>query len=106
MSDIKETTTITSKGQITLPKLVRQALGVTTGSKVLFSVRNGEVVVTRAEDVNHQDPAIEAFLGVLERDIRAGKNVQTLPEDLAKSMLAYSDKKVDHDEAIEGDVAI
>jgi antitoxin PrlF len=106
MSDIYETSTITSKGQITLPKLVRQALGVTTGSKVLFSVRNGEVVVTRAEDVTHQDPAIEAFLGVLERDIRAGKNVQTLPGDLAKSMLAYSDKKVDHDEAIEGDVAI
>ena len=106
MSDIQETSTITSKGQITLPKLVRQALGVSTGSKVLFSVRNGEVVVTRAEDVTHQDPAIEAFLGVLERDIRAGKNVQTLPEDLAKFMRAYLDKKVDHDESIEGDVAI
>lgn len=55
---------------------------------------------------SHQDPAIEEFLGVLERDIRAGRNVQPLPEDLAKSMLAYSDKNVDHDESVEGEVAI
>ena len=106
MPDIQEVSTITSKGQITLPKLVRQALGVSAGSKVMFAVRGGEVVVSRAEDAVHQDPAIEAFLGVLERDIRAGINVQTLPDDLAKSMLVYSHKKVDHDEPIEGDVAI
>jgi bifunctional DNA-binding transcriptional regulator/antitoxin component of YhaV-PrlF toxin-antitoxin module len=49
---------------------------------------------------------VRQALGLLERDIRAGINVRTLPEDLAKSMLVYSEKKVDHDEAIEGDVAI
>lgn len=33
--------TLTSKGQITLPREVRQALGLTTGSRVAF-VRTGE----------------------------------------------------------------
>lgn len=49
MSSIHELATLTSKGQITLPKAIRQALGVTTGGKVAFELRDGEVVVTRAE---------------------------------------------------------
>ncbi|MGA9366773.1 MAG: AbrB/MazE/SpoVT family DNA-binding domain-containing protein, partial [Steroidobacteraceae bacterium] len=34
MASIQETATLTSKGQITLPKSVRQVLGVDTGSKL------------------------------------------------------------------------
>jgi len=55
---------------------------------------------------SHQDPAIEAFLRVLDCDVRTRRNVQSLPEDLVNSMLAYSDRIGDHNEAIEGDVAI
>lgn len=106
MSDIHEVATVTSKGQITLPKPIRQVLGVTIGGKVAFDLRHGEVVVTRAEEAEHDDPAIEAFLGVLERDIRAGKHIQTLPEELAKAMLANPGHAVNLDEAIEGEVAL
>jgi len=69
MSDIHEVATITSKGQITLPKPIRQALGVTVGGKVAFDIKSGDVVVTRADQAAHEDPAIEAFLGLLK-----GKN--------------------------------
>ena len=36
MPAIHEVATLTSKGQITLPKSIRQALGVDTGGKVAF----------------------------------------------------------------------
>lgn len=106
MPEIHEVATVTSKGQITLPKPIRQALGVTIGGKVAFDLRHGEVVVTRADEAEHEDPAIEAFLGVLERDIRAGKHIRTLPEELAQAMLANAGHAVNLDEAIDGKVAL
>lgn len=105
MSTILQLATLTSKGQITLPKSIRQALGVDAGSKLAFEFRDGEVVVTRAES-EHEDPAIDAFLGLLEADIRAGRHVQSVPEDLARAMLANAGHAVDLDEEIEGNVAL
>jgi len=104
MPEIHEVATLTSKGQITLPKSIRQALGVDTGGKVAFDLRDGEVVVTRA-DAEHEDPAIAAFLTLLARDIEAGRNVRGLPEDLARTMLEHAGHKVvlgdDFDEDVE-----
>ena len=105
MPEIHETATLTSKGQLTLPKPIRQVLGVGTGAKVAFDLRGGEVIVSRA-DAEHEDPAIGAFLELLEADIRAGLHVQALPEDLARAMLANAGRAVNLDEDIEGDVAL
>lgn len=105
MSSIHEFATLTSKGQITLPKSIRQALGVDTGSKLAFELRDGEVVVSRAES-EHEDPAIGAFLALLEADIRTGKHLQPLPEDLARAMLAHAGQAADRDEDIDGEVAL
>ena len=42
-------TTLTVKGQVTIPKQIRDALGLTPGSAVDFAVnRDGEVVVHKA----------------------------------------------------------
>jgi antitoxin PrlF len=105
MPNIHEQATLTSKGQITLPKAIRQALGVTAGSKVSFELRGDEVIVTRA-DAEHEDPAIGAFLGVIEQDIRQGKHIGCLPEELAQVMLANLERPVDLNEDVEGDVAL
>ncbi len=105
MPNVQELATLTSKGQVTLPKFVRQALGVATGGKVAFELRGGEIVVTRAE-TEHEDPAIGTFLELLEADIRDGKNVGALPEDLAQVMLANVGRTNDLDEPIEGEVAL
>lgn len=104
-ASIHESATLTSKGQITLPKTIRQALGVTTGSKVAFELRGSEVVVTRAE-AEHEDPAIGAFLALLEADIRGGRNVRALPDELARAMLANVGQAQDLDEEIEGEVEL
>ena len=107
MDDVHQVTTLTSKGQITLPKPIRQALGVTVGSKIAFALREGEVVVRRVEEVDtHEDPAIGAFLTLLERDISAGGHVRAVPDKLAKAMTAAARRARRLEEAIEGKVAL
>ena len=105
MSSIRELATITSKGQITLPRSIRQVLGVDTGGKVAFDLRDGEVVVSRA-DVEHEDPAVGAFLDLLTKDIQEGRHIQALPDELAKAMLKNAGHAMDLDDEIEGDVEL
>lgn len=47
--------TISSKGQITLPKPIRDALQVDTGDRVLFIVREDGIVELRPETVDILD---------------------------------------------------
>lgn len=106
MLAIHEVATITSKGQITLPKPIRQALGVDFGGKVAFDLQGSKVVVTRVENELHEDPAIVGFLALLEKDISSGRSISTLPADLARSMLSAVKQPVDLGEEICGDVAL
>ncbi len=105
---------MTSKGQVTLPKSIRQLLGVSAGDRIVFEVQDARVVVSRAESGPHADPAIGAFLTLLEQDIRAGKQLGPLPEGLLRSMLTAleatppgsTDAPDDADGEITGDVAL
>ena len=106
MSIIHEVATVTSKGQITLPKSIRQALSVNFGSKVAFDLRGSQVIVSRVEDAPHEDPAIASFLSLLEKDIERGQHISSLPQDLVKSMLAALKRPVDLTAEIEGNVAL
>ncbi|MDE0241272.1 MAG: type II toxin-antitoxin system PrlF family antitoxin [bacterium] len=106
MSIIHEVATMTAKGQITLPKAIRQALGVDVGAKVAFELHeDGQVVVSRV-DAEHEDPAIGAFLDLLAADIRAGRHVGAMPDDLARDMLEHAGREAGPDEDIEGEVAL
>jgi antitoxin PrlF len=105
MSVIHEVATLTSKGQITLPKVVRQVLGVDVGGKVAFDIRDGQIVVTRSED-SHEDPAIAAYLTLLARDIEAGRNIRDLPEDLARVMLEHAGYTADLGDDFDEDVGL
>ena len=106
MPAIHEVATITSKGQITLPKPIRQALGVDYGGKVAFDLRGSQVIVTRADETAHEDPAIGSVLALLEKDIRTGQHLCALPDSLVQAMLATLTQPVDLDAEIEGDVAL
>ena len=54
--------TVTSKGQVTIPKEIRRELGIRQGSKVRFSVRNGKAEMR----VVHRAPEkIESGFGML-----------------------------------------
>ncbi len=106
MNTIHEVATITSKGQITLPKPIRQALGVDVGGKVAFDLSGSQVIVSRADSQEHEDPAIAGFLSLLERDIQTGQHLTSLPEGLVRSMLAALKQPAVTDEEIAGDVAL
>ena len=57
---LEEISTITAKGQTTIPKAVRQALGVDYGGRIAFRVSDGGVTVCRAD--SDEDPAVESYL--------------------------------------------
>ncbi|MCD6514077.1 MAG: type II toxin-antitoxin system PrlF family antitoxin [Candidatus Odinarchaeota archaeon] len=40
---------LTTKGQITIPKVVREKLNLKTGNIVVFIERNGEIIIRRSE---------------------------------------------------------
>jgi len=106
MPSIHEVATITTKGQITLPKPIRQALGIDVGGKIAFDLRGSQVIVSRVEDSTHDDPAIAGFLDFLERDIQSGRQVTALPKGLARAMVAALKHPVDLKDEIKGDVAL
>lgn len=105
---LREVATVTTKGQTTLPKAVRQTLGVEAGDRICYEIeQDGRVVVTRAEHVEEDaDPVVGAFLDFLERDMMAHpETISPLSEAwMARMKDLVGHIKVDLDEAIEGDV--
>ena len=62
--------TLTDRYQTTVPETVRRALRLGKRDKIRYSIRpSGEVVLTRAESSEGDDPVLGQFLGFLARDI-------------------------------------
>lgn len=107
MNNIHSEATLTSKGQITLPKPIRQALGLVPGERVAFDLVGTQVVISRIEAADeHADPAIARFLGLLEQDIATGRHVGALPDGLAAAMRDAAQGAVANDDEILGDVSL
>lgn len=102
---LEEISTITAKGQTTVPKAVRQALGVDYGGRIAFRVDEHGVTVHRA-DVDEADPAIDSFLAFLAGDLKQHpERVMALSPDLAARIAELSEGiEVNLDDAIDGDV--
>lgn len=102
---LEETSTITSKGQTTVPKSVRMALGVDYGGKIAFRVDEHGITVRRAE-ADNDDPAINPFLDFLAHDLkRRPEAVAALSPALAERLAELTEGvKVDLDAPIDGDV--
>ena len=79
-----EESTVTSKGQVTIPKAVRRELGIRQGSRVVFAVKNGKAEVR----VVHRAPArVESGFGMLKS---RGRH---LPADFDPSTLLAPSRK-------------
>jgi antitoxin PrlF len=88
---LEETSTITAKGQTTIPKAVRRALGVDYGGRIAFRVDEHGVSVHRAE-TEGDDPAIGSFLNFLARDIEhRPEAIATLSPALAARIAALTE---------------
>lgn len=101
---IVEFSTITAKGQTTIPKAVRQALGVDYGDKIAFRVDARGVTLTRVEP--QEEPAIDHFLLLLANDIRKRPQaIKALSPELAIRIAALVEGLgIDLDTAIDGHV--
>ena len=109
MAVVEEVCTITAKGQTTVPKAVRQALGVGYGGRIAFRVEDGSVTIHALQE-DDADPALEPFLRLLAADLatRPSEAVRSITEDLAGRMAALTDDigQADPDAPIEGEVAL
>lgn len=105
--DVELLSKITDKGQTTVPKAIRDALGVREGDHIAFRVSHHGVVIRRAEEENN-DPAIGSFLSFLARDMQNNPaGLATFPPELAGRIQALlGDEAFDPDAPMEGDVAI
>jgi antitoxin PrlF len=75
--------TLTDRYQTTVPESVRRALRLDKRDRIRYFIRsNGEVVLTRAEQVPEHDPVLEQFLSFLATDI-AKRPDQLVPVDAA-----------------------
>lgn len=63
--------TLTDKYQATVPSSVRKALGLQKRDRIVYEIRDGEVVLRRA-DTEGSDDVIQAFLAFLAADLMAG----------------------------------
>lgn len=69
---IESESTLTDRYQTTVPESVRRALKLSKRDKIHYSVRSdGEVVLSRADLRDSEDPVLEHFLGFLARDLSA-----------------------------------
>ena len=59
---MKTTATITSKGQITIPKMVRRLLGVQSGDALEFDVQPGKVELRPAKPKRSSAGILKAYL--------------------------------------------
>lgn len=105
---VEERSKITAKGQTTVPKAVRQALGVSYGGEIVFVVDEKGVRVHRVEANEEADPVIDRFLSFLAQNMeRHPEIIVAFPPSLVERMTALTQGiAVELDEDIDGPVAL
>ncbi len=106
---LKEESTITAKGQTTVPKAVRQALGVDYGGRIAFVVDDQRRVFVERASEEASDPVVDRFLAFLAEDMakHPGTSIVALPPTLRDRIAALTGTMdVDLDAEIDGDVAL
>lgn len=74
--------TVTSKGQVTLPVEVRRVLGVRKGDKIAFILDKDKVSVHR------QDSVVAATAGIFDRWVEKAANAEDLRAEAEQAIAA------------------
>lgn len=95
---------VTARSQTTLPSGVRKALGLRAGDQIGYEIERDQVVIRKvvAED---EDPALDGFLDLLEKDIARHKDRVIFATEAFANYLQELTVgiEVDYDAPIEGD---
>ena len=95
--------TLTDRYQTTVPETVRRALRLGKRDKIHYTIRpDGEVVLTRAEASEGDDPVLRQFLSFLARDIaNHPERLQAIDGSFVQRLRSLtSDIEVDLDAAL------
>ena len=98
--------TLTDRYQTTIPETVRRALHLGKRDKIHYTIRsNGEVVLTRAELTDGDDPILGQFLNFLVCDINEHPDcIQAMDSDFVQRLqLLTKDIDVDLDALLQAD---
>lgn len=79
--------TLTSKGQITVPKEIREALGVKTGDRLGFRIKSDGTVIVLAETVDLAD-----LRGAVRPRVR-GVTLEAMDAAIGKAVAARARRK-------------
>ena len=84
--------TLTDRYQTTVPETVRRALRLGKRDKIHYTVRpSGEVLLTRAETSEGDDPVLGSFLSFLARDIASHpQRLQAIDASLVQRLQSLS----------------
>lgn len=85
---MKVVATLSSKGQLTVPKTVRQTLGIDQGDGVEFTVEKGQVRMRASKPARSSS-------GVLHRFLRPGRRTPTVKEMDEAIARHFADKRRD-----------
>lgn len=100
---IEETSKVTAKGQTTVPKAVRQTLGIRSGDQIAYRVDESGTVCLVRHEAQAEDSAMDAFLAFLSNDIKQHPETVTAMSDETAARLRALTAGVDVD--LEGDFA-
>ena len=98
--------TLTDRYQTTVPETVRRALKLGKRDKLHYTIRpGGEVVLTRVDVSEDDDPVLGQFLGFLAHDIAMRpERLQIVDASFVQRIQSLvSDTKVDLDAALSAD---
>ena len=98
--------TLTDRYQTTVPETVRRALRLGKRDKIHYAIRpGGEVVLTRAEAPEGDDPALGQFLSFLARDIASNpQHLRAIDADFVQRLQSLtSGLEVDLDATLSAD---
>ncbi len=73
------------RGQIVIPKLLRDALGIGPGDDVLIEVRGGEIVIRPGKD---PEKFLEEFCGVVRNKLRERVDLERMIEEEVEERFA------------------
>jgi antitoxin PrlF len=97
---------LTDRYQTTVPEMVRRSLGLGKRDKLHYAIRaNGEVVLSRAESSEADDPVLGQFLGFLSRDMATHpERLQALDASLVQRLQSLTKgMEVDFDAPLSAD---
>jgi len=84
------TGTLTSKGQTTIPKDIRDALGLKAGDQLLFEVASGKIVVTP------KTGSIRDLIGIYHDPNRRPLTVEEMDQAIGRAAVERYERSLPH----------